>query len=568
MLKNPFAKDAKERIVHVDHADDPARATKPFTCPGCGIEMRRRAQSKPMTRLDGTTYTIRPHFYHVADVECDSGIETSLHLWAKLIIEEAMTVGLPSISISKRGETRDLRTDWTYTSVVLEEYQAGIRPDIVMYHDHGALNVEIRVHHAVDERKKEILLARARSERRSCIEIDLASYDFDETPGDELQRAILYDAHRIWICHQDEDIVGEEIEASYWVRAHQLAEEIHKSLRHVPHRIKQETRDKHEHEIKSQGHAPFVGRDVPLSHWFSAPLRNWQHVVLKTYLNSKAKIDFRMDRLPDGYGPNHAFQNLDLPVDPGNDVLSILGMTPEQYGSPGEAVRQYLSMLCDEPDREVDDPITKRLLVRSSEPGCARIAPGRSEYLVRRRRLFSAFMNAGSPVGAGPAEFAAWGIKPLGRSTPRRICIEGGPTYYRLLAWLHAISNMNDGGWPEPNLLGVGSPDIQERRRREWRRPFKEGGGVQLPTDNHRYCWSTRLMSRRMTPEEILREMAERTHATPANAAAFIETPHDRLGGSTPLAFATDIPSMQACVSLMPTPRDLYGRLAKCRRVW
>ncbi|CAM5341762.1 Competence protein CoiA OS=Sphingobium scionense OX=1404341 GN=GGQ90_005598 PE=4 SV=1 [Sphingobium scionense] len=82
-----------------------------------------------------------------------------------MVIEEARTVGLPLHHVEYRDLARDFETDWKYYAVTLEEWQDGIRPDIVLYHPDGRLNVEIKVYHAVDEAKAELLRQRVQCKR-------------------------------------------------------------------------------------------------------------------------------------------------------------------------------------------------------------------------------------------------------------------------------------------------------------------------------------------------------------------------------------------------------------------
>jgi len=175
MLKNPFAVSSDGLVVHIDDAEN---TSGPYTCAGCGDSMSKVSNSKPHSRK-GSEKLIekRGHFRHQHQDECNTGLETSLHHWGKMIIEEAMTVGLPIHRLSYKEVERDFSTKWIYTSVTLEEWQDGIIPDVVLHHPDGRLNVEIRVTHAVDDTKANLLQKRS----QSCIEIDLTGFDFDKT---------------------------------------------------------------------------------------------------------------------------------------------------------------------------------------------------------------------------------------------------------------------------------------------------------------------------------------------------------------------------------------------------
>ena len=569
MLKNPFAISSDGSVVHIDNVEG---TTGPYICAGCGDSLSKVSASKPYTRK-GSDKVIqtRGHFKHKHQDECETGLETSLHLWGKMIIEEAMTVGLPDHYLSYKEVEQNFRTDWNFTSVTLEEWQDGIRPDVVLHHPDGRLNVEIRVSHAVDENKAKLLQERS----QSCIEIDLSDFDFDKTPGAELCQAILYDAPRNWIVHQlEEDRIA--VLKSEWLNiAQKRGNELRETLKCVPTLITNATRDKHESEIKDLGHEPFIGREMPRQHWFVAPPRNWQHVALMVFLHPMAQTngEYHYDRPPRRFTENiHVFRNESLPQDIDPDILHAAGLTTEFYGSHRQAVADYFRMLCEEPDIENVHPIVRRIVSHGSTPGTMVMNPERASYLSRRNELRNAYKEAGRRRQLGDDDFRVWYVRPLSAKgiTPKRICVDGGMSHARLIAHMHAIKNMLDGGWPVEHLLGVEEQRFRNKQAKAYNRPIHSGGGPHpYYQGTHKVCASTRLMREGKPISDILTTMASKLHKSPEDAEAFLQTPNRWIENTRPLDFATDIPTLQRCISLMPTdPSRRRKRWGTYKRIW
>ena len=595
MLKNPFAlQKSTNTIVHIDDADT---AQGPFICSGCRREMRLLPNSVPHTRKGSEKVIIkRGHFAHVQQDECETGLETSLHLWGKMIIEEAMTVGLPAHHVVYREIERDFDTEWTYNAVTLEEWQNGIRPDVVLHHDTGRLNVEIKVSHAVDHAKSKLLRERS----QSCIEIDLKGLDFNRTPGSELRDAILTKAPRVWIVHQLESERIGILKEERQVGIDKSGKELRRLVDDVPHLITNQKRKEHDRQIAELGTATFIGRAVAGSHWFCAPARNWQHAVLRDYLRSRADADgdIPYDRPPSVYvgsfgygvmserivvenqplfaphGSNMPFQNPHLPdhlkIDV--DVLAAAGLDIEGYGSPRRTVTAYLRLLCDEPDIEGAHPIARRIVCHGSKPNTMRVHPERAAYTTRRNELRNAYVEAGRRRKLDEEDFRDWYATPLSKrgTTPKHICINGGVDHARLLAHIHAILNMINGGWPVQHLLGIEESWLRDKQAGTYYKPDAEGGGPRPYYKNtHRRCASFAMMRSGTPIPQILVTMATRLHGSDEKAKAFLDTPNRWIGDARPVDFATDIPTLQRCIALMPVDPALRPhRGASYQRLW
>lgn len=329
-------------------------------------------------------------------------------------------------------------------------------------------------------------------------------------------------------------------------------------LNSVPTLITDATRARHEEEIKDLGHEAFIGRQIQGQHWFVAPPRNWQHLALMVYLYpmDKTNREYPYDRPPRRFtGDMHVFRNEELPFEVDPDILNAAGLTEDTYGSHRQAISDYFEMLCEEPDLENVHPIARRIVSYGNTPGTMVINPDRASYLQRRNDLRNAYKEAGRRRKLGDEDFRTWYGKSLSSkgTTPKRLCVGGGEPYARLVAHLHAIENMLDGGWPVDHLLGVEEQWIRDKRARDYNKPFNSGGGLHpYYQGTHKVCPSTWLMREGRSINDILATMAARLHKNPEDAEAFLRTPNQWIENTRPIDFAVDVPTLQRCISLMP----------------
>jgi len=569
-MKNPFAYDSKGRVVHVQDAT-PSHA--PFTCPGCSgaIELRGRSV---MYRRSNSRKDIqnRGHFVHVRGQECTTGLETSLHQWAKLIIEEAMDVGLPPHVVMHRSLEEEFDTHWTFRNVILEEWQDGVRPDIVMEHDDGRLNVEIRVTHAVDAGKTQILRDRA----QSCIEINLSKYDFERMPGEDIRQAILSTAPRRWLCHQLDEERTEILRSQWNEMIDEKATDLLDRIRRNGFSTEQTICSKCRSATDLMGTTPFIGIPGPYDHWFKESPFHWQHTILMAYLGTTLD-DVRntpnpISSYPYYKGDYSRLVNPDLKEEP-EEILHASGLTKEQYGSPMHAIMHYLSMLCRMPDREGVHPAARRLISFGETEDVMEVNPAWAGYISRRSILNQRFLAASKRAKKNPVGWSEWSRTPLGkrRLTPLKMSLEGGRSYIALLAHLRAIENMLAGGWPVDHLLGIEEEWLRDKRRTTYDRSYSSGGGCHPfgPKDVYRTCPSSKMMRDGDCISEIMTAMSHRTHPGPASAAEFLEKPRLDLEGLTPKEVARDVPTMQYCIGLMPVDPSrsrYYG--GPLKRIW
>lgn len=175
-------------------------------CPGCGAPLAAKAQESRRKR---------PHFAHMADAGCETGRETGIHGRAKQLIAERQTLLLPTwvgdlIDMPNPPQARDhdgvchlgRRVDHPMRlaklhHIEIERSFGSYQPDVYAHDEAGALLVEIRVTHAVDDRKASLVQVHG----RRMIEIDLSQMN-RETPHSlaAFEQAVLFDtANRHWI---------------------------------------------------------------------------------------------------------------------------------------------------------------------------------------------------------------------------------------------------------------------------------------------------------------------------------------------------------------------------------
>lgn len=177
-------------------------------CPGCLAPLTAKAQHSRRKR---------PHFAHLTDTGCNTGRETGVHLRAKQLIADRRQLLLPAwpgnpATTPNPPRARDSDGQWhsgrrvdlpahtaNLDKVELERSFGLYTPDIAATDQAGTLLIEIRVTHAVDDRKAELVDAGG----YRMVEIDLSGLDRN-TPHDPVafEQAVLCDpANRQWIAN-------------------------------------------------------------------------------------------------------------------------------------------------------------------------------------------------------------------------------------------------------------------------------------------------------------------------------------------------------------------------------
>ncbi|QAY80122.1 hypothetical protein [Sphingosinicella sp. BN140058] len=551
------------------HVDEVTADHGPFTCLGCGTSLRYIKESREICSKR-RIYTRRAHFSHEPGAECPKGLETALHRWAKEVIAEARGILLPPHVVtvgSAFQHSVTVRDSWTFDRAAIEEWEEGLRPDVVLYRGDRELHVEILVSHETEASKVRKIATRD----VSAVELDLSEVDPAELSRAELAQIILADSPRRWLHHEEEASRTAKAEAEYRTLLLQRGKALRDAVLRPPEARPSNTPDT---RLSYYGLSPFVGREVPFAFWFSVPPDQWQLAALCHYAVAHAEgpgvEDAEIPYRPAGAdGASWTYRRADLELAPRPDLLAAAGFTAETYGSPQVAIAAYLDLLCAEPDRIAVHATQRRIVSRGTRPGHLVINTDWLRYVRRRTQLERSYRRAAFRNRA-PNTFAAW--LPMRRQvpeeaavtkgqSPRKICLGGGPIFYRLLAHIDALRNMLDGGWAEALLWGIEPLWVQ---RDAQSRIAAAGGYSPARADRYYICQSIETLNATRSHSETMLEIGRRHFCSAKAAARFLDQPNEALGGDTPRTFATDIPSMQRCISLMPRLPGQNGR----QRLW
>lgn len=149
-------------------------------CPAC---------DKKLVARNGGQKRIH-HFAHYESAECKYGVQTSIHIAAKQILERSGKIKVPSVSVFINTEIE--KTDYEFIShgehhkisderyipiesVTLEKKLHKYIPDVVIFSKNKRLIVEIAVTHFVGRKK----LEKIKESNVSAIEINLSNIEND-----------------------------------------------------------------------------------------------------------------------------------------------------------------------------------------------------------------------------------------------------------------------------------------------------------------------------------------------------------------------------------------------------
>lgn len=168
-------------------------------CPECKAPLVAKLKDDKQVR----------HFSHYRGGACGGGLETSVHLMAKQILEEYKQITTPRIARLPRVE---LNPGWlegdeiifdayelNADRVSVEKHEGNIRPDIILHKGGRALRVEVAVTHFVDKEKHE----KVKKKNVAMIEINLRSF-YEDGLIDKAKfvNSILYSQdNKEWIHH-------------------------------------------------------------------------------------------------------------------------------------------------------------------------------------------------------------------------------------------------------------------------------------------------------------------------------------------------------------------------------
>jgi len=171
-------------LTHVSEVERGLKCS--CVCPSCGANMIARKGNK-----------MAHHFAH-QNAECSHGLETTLHLMAKEILEQEKRILLPLVFLPLEYTNKLLTPECTMLEiddVTIEKRLGDIIPDIIIKSGGKQLMVEIWVTHKIDDNK----LRKIKELDISTIEINLSKLD-RMISMNELREFLLKDEeHKFWV---------------------------------------------------------------------------------------------------------------------------------------------------------------------------------------------------------------------------------------------------------------------------------------------------------------------------------------------------------------------------------
>jgi len=290
-VKLPFAARKDGRLVHVSEV--PSGLACECACPECGT---------PVSAYKGEKNA--HHFHHDRNQErvCLNALETTLHRMAKQIIDDNRLVRLPPVIAKHETKSRRIAeaVDLTLDQVTLEQWLAGIRPDIIAHKRDTALLIEIAVTHQCEPEK----VAFIRKRELATIEIDLSRIPSDiDLPT--LVDQVLYSADRVWIFnrHQEREEAAMRVAAQ---KALAKAIEDAEAARERKLAAMQAAHDapyppmtdpakmealQHEQRTKLAGFLDQTGFAFGTGGCFAVPWRTWQCMIIDKYAIGSSTTD-------------------------------------------------------------------------------------------------------------------------------------------------------------------------------------------------------------------------------------------------------------------------------------
>jgi hypothetical protein len=186
-------------------------------CPAC---------KEPLIARKGEV--VAHHFAHRPQSVCVSGPETALHLAAKQIIAERLTLRLPAVEVDAKGirKRRAPSKIVKFDSASIEHRLEGVIADVMMTVGGRQLLVEVLVTHECDEEK----MARIEALGIAAVEIDLGSVPRDASLA-TIEAAVVKGGRRRWLFNPLLEETRREHEAAVAERERQRAAKADRAAR-------------------------------------------------------------------------------------------------------------------------------------------------------------------------------------------------------------------------------------------------------------------------------------------------------------------------------------------------
>lgn len=204
-LLNSVFGERNNIIVHIDDIGNSENGLKcNCMCPVCGEKLIAKSMGEKNKK----------HFSHVGNSNCVSGLETTIHKFAKEVIEREKKIRIPKLIYNKFIELGPKIEEYTFKEfeivkdqliycdkVVLEKYliDFDFKPDIIIFYKNIPLIIEVAVTHKIDEYKKKKII----KSDISAIELYLTKEEILKLSKDNLENRIINDIdNKQWIFNR------------------------------------------------------------------------------------------------------------------------------------------------------------------------------------------------------------------------------------------------------------------------------------------------------------------------------------------------------------------------------
>ncbi len=186
-----------DKIIHIDEIISSENGFKcNCVCPACGEKLVARTLGNKNKKC----------FAHEANSNCDGGIETAMHKFAKEIIENEKKIKIPKLIYNKYSKEYELVKEELihFDKIELEKYISDFdfKPDIIISKNGIPLIIEVAVTHKVDEEKRNKII----KSDISTIELYLDKDEIFKLSKEELAYKIINETdNKKWVFNRLEE---------------------------------------------------------------------------------------------------------------------------------------------------------------------------------------------------------------------------------------------------------------------------------------------------------------------------------------------------------------------------
>ena len=236
-------------------------------CPACGelLVAKKGRRNRP-----------QHHFAHYRSHECRTAAETSIHKFAKQILDERRKLMTPEISaqIGNRSLTKSPARSFTFDHATLERRLDPIVPDVILTLRDRKLLVEVAVTHSCGDDK----IASIRALGIPAIEVDLAKVARFASK-DEVAAAIIHAAPRKWLYNPKVDRLFESLRKQITDELEARAAKIAASLNAAQWKLADEDRLNAVRRVRSNGFPHVIGLRIEGEKAF-----NYEPTILQAWI--------------------------------------------------------------------------------------------------------------------------------------------------------------------------------------------------------------------------------------------------------------------------------------------